>query len=112
MRAGGDAERLRTSIGQFDFAVALMSIAELRSVDPPVLMTDAIHVVGREGLTGFLRHIFTPGPAREAVFPLPDAELTFALQQFAHSMLERGYFAFGWYGETDAFIEQHYPREQ
>ena len=108
----GDEERLRTSIGQFDFAVGLMSIAELRSAEPQVLMTDGTRVVGREGLTGFIRQIFTPGPARDAVFPLPDADLAVALQRFAHSMLERGNVAFGWYGETDAFIDQHHPRDQ
>lgn len=108
----GDVERLRTSIGQFDFAVGMMSIAQLQSTEPHVLMTDGTQVVGREGLTGFLRQIFPAGPARDAVFPLPDADLAVALQRFEHSMRERGNYAFGWYGETDAFIDQHYPRDQ
>jgi hypothetical protein len=34
------------------------------------------------------------------------------LRQFERSMMERGYVTFGWYGETDAFIDEHYPREQ
>jgi Putative DNA-binding domain len=108
----GDRDRLRESIGHFDFAVCLMSIAEVNSVEQPVLMTDGTRLVGREGLTAFLRNIFRPGPARQAVFPRPDAELAVTLRQFERAMMERGYVAFGWYGETDAFIEEHYPREQ
>jgi len=64
-------------------------------------------LVGREGLTVFLQNIFRAGPARDAVFPLPDADLAVALRQFERSMIERGYTAFGWYGETDAFIDEH-----
>jgi hypothetical protein len=108
----GDPDRLRTSIGHFDFAVCLMSIAEANSVEQPVLMTDGTRLVGREGLTVFLQNIFRAGPARDAVFPLPDADLAVALRQFERSMIERGYTAFGWYGETDAFIDEHYPRAQ
>jgi len=26
-------------------------------------------------------------------------------------MRDRGYFAFGWYGETDTFIERHWPED-
>jgi hypothetical protein len=110
--SSGDAERLRASIGPFDFAVCLLSVAEANSVEPPVLMTDGTRLAGREGLTVFLRRIFQPGPACDAVFPLSDADLAVALRQFERAMMERGYVAFGWYGETENFIEQHYPRQQ
>src|SRR5205807_1065638 len=85
-------------------------IAELQSVEAPVLMTDNVRVIGREGLTGLLRQIFTPGPARDAIFPVPDSELAVALRHFERSVMERGYIAFGWYGETDTFIDDHHPR--
>jgi hypothetical protein len=107
----GDRDRLRESIGHFDFAVCLMSVAALNSVEPPVLMTDGTRLVGREGLTAFLRQIFRPGPAREAVFPLHDDDLAVTLRQFERAMMERGYVAFGWYGETDAFIEHNWPKD-
>ena len=103
----GDESRLRESIGQFDFAVFLMSVADLSSVDPPVVMTDGTRLVGREGLSGLLRQLFLPGPAREAVFPLDDDDLAHALRRFEHSLMERGYAAFGWYGETEDFINRH-----
>lgn len=108
----GDRGRLRESIGHFDFAVCLMSVAEVNSAEPHVLMTDGTRLAGREGLTVLLRQLFRPGPAREAVFPLPDDDLAVTLRQFERAMMDRGYVAFGWYGETDAFIDQHYPREQ
>jgi hypothetical protein len=107
----GDRDRLRASIGHFDFAVSLMSVAAVNSADPPVLMTDGTRLVGREGLTAFLRMIFQPGPARDAVFPLPDDDLAVTLRRFEGAMRERGYIAFGWYGETDAFIEKHWPKD-
>lgn len=74
-------------------------------------MTDGTRLVGREGLTAFLRQIFRPGPAREAVFPLPDDELAVTLRQFERAMMGRGYVAFGWYGETDAFNESNWPKD-
>jgi hypothetical protein len=64
-----------------------------------------------EGLTAFLRLIFQPGPARDAVFPLPDDDLAVTLRRFEGAMRDRGYFAFGWYGETDTFIERHWPED-
>jgi hypothetical protein len=99
--------RLRESIGQFDFAVFLMSVAELKSAEPPVVMSDGTRVVGREGLTSLLRQLFPAGPARDAVFPLDDEDLALALRRFDHSLMERGYSAFGWYGETEDFINRH-----
>lgn len=105
----GDTAKLRESIGHFDFAVCLMSIAELKSVDAPVLMTDGTRVIGREGLTSLLRQLFRPGPAREAVFPLDNGDLAVALRRFERSMMERGNVYFGWYGETDSFIEDNWP---
>jgi hypothetical protein len=108
---GGDRDRLRASIGHFDFATCLMCVAEVNSADARVLMTDGTRLVGREGLTAFLRMIFQPGPARDAIFPLPDDDLAVTLRRFEGAMRERGYFAFGWYGETDAFIERHWPED-
>jgi hypothetical protein len=58
----GDGERLRASIGHFDFAVCLMSIAEANSVEPQVLMTDGTRLVGRDGLTMFLQNHFPARP--------------------------------------------------
>jgi hypothetical protein len=108
----GDDSRLRESIGQFDFAVYLMSVAALESALPRVVMTDAVRVgVGREGLSRLLRLLFTPGPARQAIFPLEDSDLAFALRRWEYSLMERGYAAFGWYGETEDFIDKHYPTE-
>ena len=106
-----DRDRLRESIGHFDFAVCLMSVAALNSAEAPVLMTDGTKLVGREGLTGFLRQIVRPGPAREAIFPLPDGDLAAPLRQFERAMMERGYVTFGWCGETDAFIENNWPKD-
>jgi hypothetical protein len=34
------------------------------------------------------------------------------LRQFERSMIERGSVTFGWYGETDAFINEHHPRDR
>jgi hypothetical protein len=65
----------------------------------------------RETSTEFLRQIFRPGPAREAVFPLPDGDLAVTLRQFERATIERGYVTFGWYGETDAFIENDLPKD-
>ena len=96
--------------GQFDFAVFLMSVAELKSVAPYVVMSDGTRVIGREGLSNLLRQIFTPAPARDAIFPLDDEDLALALRGFEHSVIERGNVYFGWYGETDAFIEEHLPK--
>jgi hypothetical protein len=108
----GDDSRLRESIGQFDFAVYLMSVAVLESAAPHVVMADSVRIgVGREGLSRFLRLLFTPGPARQAIFPLADSDLAFALRRWEYSLMERGYAAFGWYGETEDFIDKHYPTE-
>jgi hypothetical protein len=107
----GDVDKLRQSIGRFDFAVCLMSVAELNSVAAHVLMTDGTRLIGREGLTPFLQQLFVAGPARDAVFPLGDGDLAVALREVERLMIASGYTAFGWYGETDAFIEEHYPRE-
>jgi hypothetical protein len=39
----------------------------------------------------------------------PNADLAVVLRQFERSMTERGYVTFGWYGETDMFIDQQHP---
>ncbi len=105
----GDAGKLRESIGQFDFAVCLLSIAKLKNASPRVLMTDGVRVAGREGLSQFvLRHLTVQGPARTALFPLPDDDLATSLRQFESSLVASGSH-FGWYGETEDFIERNLP---
>ena len=108
---GGDPERLRESIGYFDFAVCLMSVAELNDASPQVLMTEGTRLVGRDGLTSFLRQIFQPGPARDAVFPLSDEDLAVALREFERTMINYVSVYFGWYGDTERFIEENWPNE-
>jgi schlafen family protein len=109
---GSDPGRLRVSIGRFDLAVCLMSVAELKDASPRVLMIDGLKVTGREGFTPFLRQIFVPGEAREAIFPLPDDDLAVALKAWENLVIHCGSSYFSWIGETDAFIEEHYPRQE
>jgi hypothetical protein len=107
----GDEQRMRESIGHFDFAVGLMCIADQHNAAPYLLLTDGRLLAGREGLTGFLKLIFPPGPAREAVFPLDDADLAVALRVFEDTLHRLGQWQFGWYGDTVAFIDRNYPRD-
>ena len=67
-------------------------------------------MTGRDGFTPFLRQIFVPGEAREAIFPLADDDLAVALKAWEALVFQSGNSYFGWIGETDKFIEKHHPR--
>jgi hypothetical protein len=74
-------------------------------------MTDGTRLVGPDGLTVFLRQIFRPGEARNAVFPRSDSDLALTLRAFERTLIQNGNYGFGWFGETETFIENNLPSD-
>jgi hypothetical protein len=111
----GDADRMLTSLAQFDFLFNVVAVGDAKSAGPSVFYPNFARV-RQERIQPLANRLVKDPEIRRDLYPLSDAELARALKEIGYRAHEEGWRYDGFNswsgGPVHEFIEEHLPPEE